>query len=230
LSSDAVETDRTRFRSALRQGIELSLFEGFAASVGLIIVRYPAIRLLFRHGFLREADVSLIANSLAFYASAIWAFSLLQIINRAYYSLHDTRTPFVMSIFNILVNLIVEVPLLWTHLGESAMAVGTTISFSLQAVIMLYMLNRRIGGGLELPYVVRASAKMLAASLFMWLTCYALQRLPGYPRGSGKISSALQLAILMLTGAAMYLGTLTALGLHPLQLFGKPRKSPASAT
>ena len=31
------------------------------------------------------------------YAGAIWAFSLLQIVNRAYYALHDTRTPLVHS-------------------------------------------------------------------------------------------------------------------------------------
>ena len=97
LSSNAVDADRTKFRAALRQGIDLSLFEGFAASVGLILVREPAIRLLFRNKLLTETDVHLIANSLAFYASAIWAFSLLQIINRAYYALHDTRTPFIIE-------------------------------------------------------------------------------------------------------------------------------------
>ena len=37
-------------------------------------------------------------------------FSLLQIINRAYYAVHDTVTPLVMSIVNIVANLIVEIP------------------------------------------------------------------------------------------------------------------------
>jgi len=145
LSSDAADKDLGRFRSVLRQGIELSLWEGFAASVGLIIVREPAIKLLFRHGFLTSDDVQLIARSLCFYASAIWAFSLLQIINRAYYSLHDTKTPFVMAVVNIVLNLVVEIPLLWTKLGEAGMAAGTCVSFIIQAIIMLWMLDRRVG-------------------------------------------------------------------------------------
>jgi putative peptidoglycan lipid II flippase len=228
LSADAVETDRTKFKNALRQGIDLSLFEGFAASVGLIIVREPAIRLLFRHGFLPESDVHLIANSLAFYASAIWAFSLLQIINRAYYALHDTRTPFVMSVVNIVLNLVVELPLCFTHLGESAMALGTTVSFSIQAVLMLWMLNRR-AGGLDLPKTLRSSAKMLAAAALMYAACLGVQHLPFYPHTLTKFSSALQLATLMATGATVYLAACYALGLDVMHLLLPKRTRPATA-
>ena len=72
--------------------------EGLPASVGLILVAEPAVRLLFQHGQITAHDADLIARSVCFYAGAIWAFSLLQIINRAYYALHDTITPLVLSI------------------------------------------------------------------------------------------------------------------------------------
>lgn len=212
LSAGAVERDRTQFRASLRQGIELSLFEGFAASVGLIIVRYPAIQLLFRHGFLTAEDVPLIANSLLFYASAIWAFSVLQIVNRAYYALHDTRTPFVMAVVNIVANLVVEVPLLWTGLGEAGMAVGTTVSFSVQAVVMLWMLDKRVGG-LELGKIAGKAAKMIAAAGAMWIVCGLVVNSPIYPGGSGKVVWAVQLFLLMGVGAAVYVGASLALGL-----------------
>jgi putative peptidoglycan lipid II flippase len=225
LSADAVDKDRTRFRAALQQGIHLSLFEGFAASAGLIIVAEPAIRLLFRHGMLPDSDVPLIARSLTFYASAIWAFSLLQIINRAYYALHDTRTPFVMSVVNILLNLAVELPLCWTPLAESAMAVGTTVSFSVQAVVMLYMLDRRVGD-LHLRKTLAASAKMLLAAALMFAACTAVRHLPGYPQGTSKLASALQLLILMTTGAAVYLGVSLALGLDVMRLLIPKRNRP----
>src|SRR5207302_9022232 len=72
LSSDALERDRTAFKRVLRQGIEATMFEGLAASIGLIIVALPAAKLLFQHGDLTPHDSQLIARSVVFYSSAIW--------------------------------------------------------------------------------------------------------------------------------------------------------------
>jgi putative peptidoglycan lipid II flippase len=211
LSSESLEKDRTRFRSALRQGIEAALWEGLPASVGLMMVRMPAIRLLFQHGQVSVQDADLIGSSLFYYAAAIWAFSVLQIVNRAYYAIHDTYTPFVMAVVNILLNLIVEIPLLW-WLGESAMAVGTMVSFAVQTVIMVGMLNRKIGG-LGLRQSVAPVLKMLLATAVMGLACFGVQHAPYFPHSQGRISWAVQLALIMGVGAAVYLGICSMLGL-----------------
>ncbi len=213
LSSDALERDGSRFNSSLRTGIEATLFEGFAASVGLIIVRYPVVRLLLQYGAMTEHDVALIAKSLCIYSSAIWAYSMQQIINRAYYALHDTKTPFVMSVVNIVMNLVIELPLLWTPLGEAAMAAGTACSFAAQSVIMLLMLCRRIGD-FGLRQISLNAAKMLIAAGVMYAVCHAVTCLPFYPSGGGKKESLLQLAILISTGAISYLGVSHLLGLR----------------
>ena len=44
--------------------------------------------------------------STAIYSAAIWAFSLQQILNRAYYALHDTMTPLIWGIVNLASELI----------------------------------------------------------------------------------------------------------------------------
>jgi putative peptidoglycan lipid II flippase len=223
LSSHAMDSDRREFRSILRQGIEATLFEGFAASAGLIIVRYPAIRLFFQHGYITAHDADLIARSTLWYATGIWAFSLLQIINRAYYALHDTKTPLVMAIVNILLNLIVELPLVWTGLGEAGMAVGTSVSFAIQAIVMLIMLDRRVGG-LELKKMLAPIGKMLLATLAMCIVCYAVQKLPFYPTGPHRTTWAIQLAILMTTGAGVYFAVCAALGLGIMEHLKPKRK------
>jgi putative peptidoglycan lipid II flippase len=215
LSADAADKDRVRFRSVLRHGIEASLWEGLPASVGLILVAEPATRLMFQHGQITAADASLIAKSTMVYAAAIWAFSLLQIINRAYYALHDTRTPLVMSVVNILINLVVEIPLLW-KMGESAMAVGTVVSFGVQALVMLWMLDRKVGG-LELGRSARVLLKMLGATVVMGLVCYAVKISPLYPHGIGRVGWGLQLLLLLGVGAGAYLGVCRMLGVTMLE-------------
>jgi putative peptidoglycan lipid II flippase len=217
LSADALERDRGAFKTVLRQGIEATMFEGLAASVGLMVVALPAAKLLFQHGDLTPHDSQLIARSVVFYSSAIWAFSLLQIVNRAYYALHDTRTPLVMSIVNIAINLIVELPLVWLPgMGEAGMAVGTCVSFAIQAVIMIWILDRRIGG-LELRRSAGSIAKMLVAALIMGGVCLAVERLPFYPHRESKLTWLVQLTSLMGVGAVVYLGLCTAMGIPILQ-------------
>ncbi|HEX4794021.1 MAG TPA: murein biosynthesis integral membrane protein MurJ [Humisphaera sp.] len=218
LSSDALEKDRNRFRSVLRQGIEASLWEGLPASLGLILVRGPAVKLLFLHGQINAHQADLIAQSVFFYAGAIWAFSVLQIVNRAYYAVHDTVTPLVMSIVNIVINLIVEIPLLW-WLGESAMAVGTLVSFAIQAAIMLYMLDRRIGG-LNLRGSVAPVVKMFCATVVMGMACVVMQHLPIYPRGNTRGIWTSQLALIIGTGSLVYLLATSVMGVN---LMGKLR-------
>jgi putative peptidoglycan lipid II flippase len=224
LSSDALEKDSNRFNSILRQGIEAALWEGLPASVGLAMVRMPAIRLLFQHGQIRAEDAHLIGTSVLFYALAIWAFSVLQIINRAYYALHDTMTPFVMAIVNIVLNLIVEIPLLWWF-HESAMAIGTLVSFIVQTLIMLYLLNRKVGG-LNLRESAGPVMKMVIATAVMGLACYGTQHLPWFPHAAGRISWAAQLSIVMLVGAAVYLATCSLLGVNMIGQLRRGKSHP----
>ena len=226
LSAEALEKDRRQFQSVLRQGLEAALWVGLPASVGLVLVAEPAVRLMFELGHVTAHDAGLIARSVRVYAVAIWAFSLLQIVNRAYYAVHDTRTPFVMSVVMIAINLAVELPLLWTPLAESAMAVGTVASFAVQAVVMLLMLDRKVGG-LELRRLAGPVGRMLLATLVMGAACWLLKRTPLYPTGDDRLTWALQLLVLVTAGAATYLGACWALGVGMSHLLPR-RRGPAA--
>jgi putative peptidoglycan lipid II flippase len=216
LSEGAVDQDRAQFRAILRRGIEASLFIGLPASMGLVLVRYPAIRLLFERGEFTALDTELVARSTGLYAAAIWAFSLQQILNRAYYALHDTTTPLVLGIANLLINTIIEIPLLWTGLAEAGMAAGTLVAFSLQAIVMIWMLDRK-AGGVGLSESVRPIAKMIVAMIAMGIACVLVRMLPFYPHGTSKLATAMQLGILMGVGGVTYFAACAALGLNVLE-------------
>lgn len=213
LSSNALDGDHRSFTAALRRGIELTLFEGLPASIGLILVADPAVRLLFQHGQITPHDSVLIDRSVIFYSAAIWAFSLQQILNRAYYALHDTFTPLVLSIVTLGVNLGVELPLIWTPLGEAGMAAGTCVSFTLQALVMLWLLNRKVGG-LELGRLVRPTIKMLIAAGVMTGVCLLIRQSAWYPHGESRLAWAGQLGLTVATGGIVYLGLCAGMGMN----------------
>jgi putative peptidoglycan lipid II flippase len=227
LSSDAHEIDQGEFKGILRRGLEACLFVGLPASVGLVVVRYPATQLLFQHGKFTAEDTRLVALSTALYSSAVWAFSMQQILNRAYYALHDTVTPLILSIVTLVVNLAVEIPLLWTPLAEAGMAAGTAVSFALQSVVMVYMLRRRVGR-LGLSTSVRPIAKMVAASLLMWAACVGIQYTPLYPKtgeAHHKLIWGIQLTVLMTVGGVTYLAACMAMGIDVLQHVKRRKKT-----
>jgi len=214
LSIDAHDLDGEKFKRVLRQGILFTLFEGLPASIGLILVRYPTVRLVFQHGSFTPRDTDWVALSVVFYAAAIWAFSLQQVLNRAYYALHDTMTPLILSVVTIAVNTAVEIPLSFSRLHEAGIAAGTLASFALQAVVMLILLDRKIGG-LGLRSIAGKVMKMLIACAAMAAACICVQRLSQYPHAPGHLASAEQLAILILTGGATYAAICLLLGLRP---------------
>jgi putative peptidoglycan lipid II flippase len=128
---------------------------------------------------------------------------MLHIINRGFYSLRDAATPLKWTALNLLINLIVELPLLWTSLRESGMPVGTLVSFSIQAVAMLWILDRRLDGiGFSKSWP--AIWKMIVATLLMLAVCLAIRYSPIYPGGERKIIYAVQLLLLVVAGSATY--------------------------
>jgi len=212
LAAGAIDKEREAFKRITRQGVEATLWEGLPASVGLILVAEPAVRLLFQHGQITAHDASLIAYSTRFYAGGIWAYSLLQVINRAYYALHDTRTPLIAGVLNILVNLAVELPLIWV-MGEAGMAVGTLVSFSIQAAIMLWLLNRRVGG-LDLGPSFVVIAKLMLATCLMTAACLAIRYSPLYPTGDTRAIWLSQLLVIACSGALIYIIACRILGVN----------------
>jgi peptidoglycan biosynthesis protein MviN/MurJ (putative lipid II flippase) len=129
-----------------------------------------------------------------------------------------------MSVVNIVANLVVEIPLLW-WLGESAMAVGTLVSFAVQAVVMLLMLDRRVGG-LGLREIVVPALKMIAATIVMGAIVWGIRASPIYPQGVGRLIWSMQVGLLLLAGAGVYLSASYLMGLDTLhQLISSRRRT-----
>jgi peptidoglycan biosynthesis protein MviN/MurJ (putative lipid II flippase) len=87
------------------------------------------------------------------------------------------------------------------------------VSFSLQAIVMLWLLDRRVGGiglgeiGGQLGRIVLATAVMLGV-------CLLVRSSPLYPTGDTRTAWAGQLTLVTMTGAATYLLVSRLLGLH----------------
>ena len=221
LSSDAHELDqRPSSRIVLRRGLEACLFVGLPVErradrrpLPGDPVALPARQLHRRRRRPRRPLDRVLLRAPS------GRSRMQQILNRAYYALHDTITPLVMSIVNLIVNLVVEIPLLWTPPGRSRHGRRHAVSFAIQAVVMLYMLDRRVGGlGLSRERQARRQdADREPADVGRVRRHPVHAPLPQGRRSPPQDHLGAQLAILMTVGGVVYLGACMAMGIDVLQ-------------
>ena len=180
LSRHAKEPDH--FVDTLRRGLRLALYIGLPATLGLILVRHEAISVLYghgRHGWDPES-IRRAANVLAAFSVGIWAYSLNQVLTRAFYAQGDTKTPMKISLAMIAVNIALNLTLIWIPgVKESGLAWATAISAILQTLILATLCTRmltRLGAHHQLadPHARTAAVKTTAAALAMAAIVYFL--------------------------------------------------------
>lgn len=144
LSGLAAEKNYGEFRATLRQGAGWLLFVNLLASVLLIVLAAPIVRLLFQWGELfDDAATARVAGALMTLAPGLVAFSLVNILARAFYALGDTKTPMRISIFCLGINALFAVLLIWQW-RQAGLGAANTISALMNVSLLLYALRRKI--------------------------------------------------------------------------------------
>lgn len=154
-----------QLRSALAATVRSILFIAIPAAVGLWVLREPLIQLLFERGQFTETSTELVAMALGAFALGLIGHSGVEILARAFYALHDTRTPVVLGVIALLTNLIVSL-LLIGPLGVTGLALANTVAATLELALLLALIRRRLGG-LDDRRLLVGTLKTAAASVVM---------------------------------------------------------------
>ena len=168
LSRYAAVGDKPALGHTLSRAVGLATFEGVPCMVGLILVREPLVEVLFKRGeFAAWGDaVDRVSFAVAMYAVGIWAASLNQIVVRAFYSVQDVRTPLRISMFNVVLNVTLNLILVNTFMKEAGMAFATSFCATLQIIWLMVNFHRR-QGHLEWRAISIGMVKVLIAAALM---------------------------------------------------------------
>jgi putative peptidoglycan lipid II flippase len=138
------------------------LFLTIPASIGLFMFRVSIVQILFQFGSFSAQSTDLVANALKYFSLGLLAFAVVETVTRAFYAMHDTRTPVIASLITIAVN----VALSWIlapRLGEGGLALSIALTTTLEMTILLVVLIRRTGNFEAVLY--KQIGKMLLAGL-----------------------------------------------------------------
>jgi putative peptidoglycan lipid II flippase len=203
-ATQAARGQRAELRATLSSTLRSIAFLAIPASVGLIVLREPLIRLLLQRGAFDERSTAAVAYALTFYALGLVAHSVVEVVARAFYALHDTRTPVVVGLVAMLGNVLLSL-LLIGPLSFGGLALANTLATTGEMVALLRLAHRRLGG-LEGPRLRATAFRSLLASGAMALALGGWVRQMG--GGSAWIvgGGGLALGALVYGGAAFVVG------------------------
>ncbi|OJU08848.1 MAG: murein biosynthesis integral membrane protein MurJ [Caulobacterales bacterium 68-7] len=191
MSGDKTESTRT-----LDEATIFAMALTLPAAAALIIMPYFLIDGLFTRGEFTSFDARQTAQALLQYGWGVPAFVLAQITNRAFFANHDTRTPMIVALVSVAVNIAAGVTLF--HLiGVPGVAAATSLASWVNVIVMSVILHRR---GLYSPD--RKAVSRLIRLVFASLALAALLAFAAYRQEALKALLSKEVAILLVSASA----------------------------
>jgi putative peptidoglycan lipid II flippase len=145
LSAHAAADARAELRATAMLALRTLLAIILPVAAFAIALAGPLIRLLFERGVFTGAATQAVASAMSAYALGLPAIAAYYIVTRAYYALHDMGTPVRVGGLMIALNAGLDYLLmrLW---GATGIALATSIVATVNVLVLLYLLRRRLDG------------------------------------------------------------------------------------
>jgi putative peptidoglycan lipid II flippase len=163
LSRDAAVGHEISFAALLTRALRLLVYAMVPITALTVILRQPIVELLFGGGRISQADLDLIAMTLAAFAVGLPAHALIAVLARAFYARQDTLTPVLAAVGAVVVNCTLAI-LLVEPFGLVGMALAIAIAAWLEAAALVVVLHGRLSH-FELRGLGRVGAEAIIASI-----------------------------------------------------------------
>lgn len=164
LSRLSVKEDMEGYKVALIKVINTINIVMLPATVIMMVLRVPFITLIFKRGAFDASSVSITATVLMFFAPGLAAYSIRDILGRAFYAIQDTKTPMINTIIGLFINIILNL-LLVKHMGVGGLALSTSISAFVTTILLFINLQKRIKFDFKRILVTTSKIGVAAASM-----------------------------------------------------------------
>lgn len=172
LSEKSGPEERAKFSGLVIQSLNQISFLTFPASVLLLILRIPAIRLVFGTREFPWATTVLMGKLVAILALSITVQALTHLVTRAFYALKDTKTPLYIAVADLVFYFALSYFFVFqTSMGVMGLAVATVTTAFLELFALLLLLHIKVKGLFNRTFWI-SQLKMLVAAFFMAVSLY----------------------------------------------------------
>jgi putative peptidoglycan lipid II flippase len=230
LAENVAKGRMDRLRSIIQETLRSILFLSIPSSIGLIVLGLPIVQVLLEHGAYNLQSAIFTTFPLAGFAVGLVGLSSVEILTRSFYALRDSITPVIVSvlqfIFKIALSLILINMAIWgPQWGTFALAFSTSIAGTLEAIVLLWLLNERIGY-LQLRALVNYALRIIFAALIMGAGIFVIRFVLDFVLVTtrdhqalgigGSLLALIKLAIELFVGLFIYIRVTRRLGIEEL--------------
>jgi len=201
-------------RNSLASTLRAVLLLSIPASVGLIVLRTPLVALLYQRGAFTARSTELVAWALLWYAAGLVGHALVEILSRAFYALHDTRTPVIVGVITMGLN--IGFSLLFSAwfvsvgwLPHGGLALANSLATALESIVLIILMRKRLKG-LNGRYIWKGVGISLLGTALMTAGVLGWQRVFGDGSRLVEVFGALGV------GLTAYVGLMWALKMPEL--------------
>lgn len=204
LSARLAARDFTGAEESQNRACEFSMMLILPATVALIVMPLPILKVLFERGAFTASDSEATALALAGFALGLPAFVLIKIFSPGFFAREDTRNPMLFAAAGVAVNISASLVLFY-YIGHVGIALATSLAGWVNAGLLWAVLARRGGFTADarlrarLPRILLASAVMGAA---LWFALSHIGHL--FDTELGLPVEAVALAGMVIAGAGVY--------------------------
>ena len=161
------------------KSIELSLLLSIPASLGLMLASKEIVNALFGYGSFTLENIEMTASALKYFGYGIPAFALVKILSNFFFARNNTKTPFYISTFIVLLNILISITY-FKEIGFIIIPIATSISTWIGVAVYMYLLNKKNFLLLK-KYLPRNITKIILNTVFMsFLLMFALNYYADY--------------------------------------------------
>ncbi len=122
------------------KALELSLFLSLPATIALLIGSEQIISALFGYGSFDKNSVMNSGLALYYFALGLPAFALIKVFSSFFFANHNTKIPFFISLFSVLINILISV-YYFNQIGFIIIPIATSISSWLNSILLFIFLK-----------------------------------------------------------------------------------------
>jgi putative peptidoglycan lipid II flippase len=207
ISRSTSNRDFDEFRSVLSRSLGMVFLLTVPSAVGLAVLGDSIVGAIYQMGKFTATDTRQTAWALSCYAIGLAGYAAAKVLNPAFYALGDSRTPMLVSLCSIGINLAVATSMIYiVGLGHASLALSTSAVAIFSSVALFLVMGRRLGG-IHGRNLWRTFSQVAIASAAMGGMVWLSSRLVTEWLGTTKLARLIDLMVSIPLGLlVLYLG------------------------
>lgn len=198
LSAERARGKIEEFKVTILTTFHQILFLALPATVILIVIRIPVVRLIFGASQFNWEATVLTGATLAYLSIGLTAQAVSLLLVRGFYALKDTKTPVIVSLIVVILNIILSIFfVVILKFDVWSIGLANSISALLSGILLFWTLHLKVGK-FNLRVVLVPFLKMIMATVIMGMALY----IPIKLLDQVIIDTTRTINLLVLTGAS----------------------------